>query len=93
MELDEAPQDCYGRAVEELMRYDKRRNAQLVETLECYLDSRSSVAASGRALFIHPNTVRQRLERIESITGLDLHAADLLSLELALKLARLRGGA
>jgi GAF domain-containing protein len=93
MELDEAPQDCYGRAVEELMRYDRRRNAQLVETLECYLDSRSSVAASGRALFIHPNTVRQRLERIESITGLDLHAADLLSLELALKLARLRGGA
>ena len=93
MELDQAPQDSYGRAVEELMRYDRRRNAQLVETLECYLDSRSSVAASGRALFIHPNTVRQRLERIESITGLDLHAADLLSLELALKLARLRGGA
>jgi GAF domain-containing protein len=93
MELDHAPQDSYGRAVEELMKYDRRRNAQLVETLECYLDSRSSVAASGRALFIHPNTVRQRLERIESITGLDLHTADLLSLELALKLARLRGGA
>ena len=93
MELDRAPRDCYGRAVEELMRYDRRRKAQLVETLECYLDSRSSVAASGRALFIHPNTVRQRLERIESITGLDLRAADLLSLELALKLARLRGGA
>ena len=93
MEVDEAPQDCYGRAVEELMKYDRRRNAQLVETLECYLDSRSSVAASGRALFIHPNTVRQRLERIESLTGLDLHAADLLSLELALKLARLCGGA
>ena len=91
MELDQAPQDCYGRAVEELMKYDRRRNAQLVETLECYLDSRSSVAASGRALFIHPNTVRQRLERIERITGLDLRAADLLSLELALKLARLHG--
>ena len=91
MKLDEAPQDCYGRAVAELMKYDRRRNAQLVETLECYLDSRSSVAASGRALFIHPNTVRQRLERIERITGLDLRAADLLSLELALKLARLHG--
>jgi GAF domain-containing protein len=91
MELDQAPQDRYGRAVEELMKYDKRRNAQLVETLECYLDSRSSVAATGRVLFIHPNTVRQRLERIERITGLDLRAADLLSLELALKLARLHG--
>jgi GAF domain-containing protein len=91
MELDQAPQDCYGRAVAELMQYDRRRNAQLVETLECYLDSRSSVAASARALFIHPNTVRQRLERIERLTGLDLRAADLLSLELALKLARLHG--
>ena len=91
MELDQAPQDCYGRAVAELMKYDRRRHAQLVETLECYLDSRSSVAASARALFIHPNTVRQRLERIERITELDLRAADLLSLELALKLARLHG--
>jgi GAF domain-containing protein len=91
MQLDQAPQDCYGRAVAELMKYDKRRHAQLVETLECYLDSRSSVAASARALFIHPNTVRQRLERIERITELDLRGADLLSLELALKLARLHG--
>ena len=53
MELDQAPQDCYGRAVEELMKYDRRRNAQLVETLECYLDSRSSVAASGAGA-VHP---------------------------------------
>jgi DNA-binding PucR family transcriptional regulator len=47
------------------------------------------VAASARALYIHPNTVRQRLERIGQITGLDLRTADLLSLELALKVARL----
>jgi DNA-binding PucR family transcriptional regulator len=47
------------------------------------------VAASARALYIHPNTVRQRLERIERVTGLDLGKEDLLSLELALKLARL----
>jgi len=33
--------------------------------------------------------VRQRLERIERVTGLDLGREDLLSLELALKLARL----
>jgi GAF domain-containing protein len=89
LEIDDAPQDRWGRAVAALMEYDQRRNAQLVETLERFLDARSSVAASARALFIHPNTVRQRLDRIEQITGLDLRAADLLSLELALKLARL----
>jgi GAF domain-containing protein len=89
LNLDDAPHDRYADAVESLMDYDRRRSAQLIETLECYLDSRSSVAASGRELFIHPNTVRQRLDRIERITGLDLRQADLLSLELALKLARL----
>ena len=38
---------------------------------------------------MHPNTVRQRLDRIERVAGLDLPQEDLLSLELALKLARL----
>jgi GAF domain-containing protein len=89
LELDETPHDRYGQAVDELIDYDRRRNAQLVETLERYLGARCSVAESARTLYIHPNTVRQRLERIERITGLDLRSEDLLSLELALKVARL----
>ena len=89
LELEEAPRDRYGQAVDVLLEYDSRRSAQLVDTLETFLGSRSSVAASARDLFIHPNTVRQRLDRIEQITGLDLRSADLLSLELALKVARL----
>jgi DNA-binding PucR family transcriptional regulator len=90
LELDETPHDRYGQAVEELLEYDRRRNTRLVETLERFLGARCSVAASARSLFIHPNTVRQRLERIERITGLDLRQEDLLSLELALKVARLQ---
>ena len=89
LELDEAPHDRYGQAVEALLDYDARRHSQLVETLETYLGTRSSVATSARALYIHPNTVRQRLDRIEQITELKLREADLLSLELALKVARL----
>jgi GAF domain-containing protein len=89
LELDDAPHDRYRRSVEELLQYDRRRGARLVETLERFLADRGSVAASARALYIHPNTVRQRLERIERVTGLDLGKEDLLSLELALKLARL----
>ena len=46
---------------------------------------------SARELFIHPNTLRQRLGRIEELTGLNLDEDDLLSLELAIKLARLHG--
>jgi GAF domain-containing protein len=89
LELEDAPHDRYRQSVEELIEYDRRRGARLVETLERFLADRGSVAASARALYIHPNTVRQRLERIERVTGLDLDKEDLLSLELALKLARL----
>jgi GAF domain-containing protein len=89
LELDDAPHDRYRQSVEELIEYDRKRGARLVETLERFLADRGSVAASARALYIHPNTVRQRLERIERVTGLDLDKEDLLSLELALKLARL----
>jgi GAF domain-containing protein len=89
LELDDAPNDRYGQAVAELIDYDVRRSAQLVETLERFLGARCSVAASARDLYIHPNTVRQRLDRIERVTGLDLREEDLLSLELALKVARL----
>jgi sugar diacid utilization regulator len=89
LELDDAPHDRYRQSVEQLIEYDRRRGARLVETLERFLSDRGSVAASARALYIHPNTVRQRLERIERVTGLDLGKEDLLSLELALKLARL----
>ena len=89
LELDDTPRDRYGQAVEELIAYDTRRNARLVDTLETYLGTRCSIAASARELYIHPNTVRQRLERVERVTGLMLAEEDLLSLELALKVARL----
>ena len=89
LELDEAPRDRYHLSVQELIAYDRRRGARLVETLEQYLADRGSVTASARALYVHPNTVRQRLERIERVAGLDLGSEDLLSLELALKLVRL----
>jgi GAF domain-containing protein len=90
---EEAPRDRYRDAVETLLDYDARRRSHLVETLEEYLRARTGIAATARALFIHPNTLRQRLGRIERLAGLDLASDDLLSLELALKLGRLRRAA
>ena len=88
--LEEAPHDVHCEAVERLMDYDRRRRSQLVATLEQYLRDRRSIATTARALYIHPNTLRQRLDRIEKLSGLDLANEDLLSLELAVKLVRLR---
>jgi hypothetical protein len=88
---DDAPQDRMRAAVDALIAYDSKRRTALLDTLERYLAERRSVIDSARALFIHPNTLRQRLGRIEELTGLQLDDDDLLSLELAIKLARLHG--
>jgi DNA-binding PucR family transcriptional regulator len=81
----------HAAAIATLAAYDAKRRTALLQTLERHLGDRGALAATARTLFIHTNTLRQRLERIESLTGLDLAQEDLLSLELALKLARLQG--
>jgi len=88
---EDAPHDRMRAAVDLLISYDNRRRTALLDTLERYLAERRSVIESARALFIHPNTLRQRLARIEELTGLQLDQDDLLSLELAIKLARMHG--
>jgi DNA-binding PucR family transcriptional regulator len=47
------------------------------------------VASTASALYVHPNTLRQRLARIETITGLDLETEDSLTVEMAMKLLKL----
>jgi DNA-binding PucR family transcriptional regulator len=84
------PDDELRAAVERLVEYDAARHTQLLTTLELFLTSGRSSTTTSRALTVHVNTLRQRLERIESLTGLDLAAQDLLALQLAIKVARLR---
>jgi DNA-binding PucR family transcriptional regulator len=79
-----------------LVGYDRRRGTQLLDTLETYLDHRGNVVGTSRALFIHPNTLRQRLDRIQHESAIDLEHEDWLSLAVAtkvVKLAMLRGSA
>jgi sugar diacid utilization regulator len=47
-----------------------------LRTLEEFLRAHGSVNAVARALFLHRNTVRQRLKRIGELTGADLEDAD-----------------
>lgn len=87
---DGGPRDHLRAAVERVAAYDAERRARLLPTLDEYLAQGRSVAATARALTIHVNTLRQRLERIETLTGLALADEDLLALQLAVKLARVR---
>ena len=61
------------------------RYADLVRTLEVYLKLHGSVNGVARELYLHRNTVRQRLRRIGQLTGAKLSSADdRLALQLAL---------
>jgi DNA-binding PucR family transcriptional regulator len=87
---DGGVRDRYQHALDRLAEYDRRRGTQLLQTLEGYLDGRGNVVGSSRALYIHPNTLRQRLARIERLTDLDLEHEDWLSLAIAVKVVKLR---
>ena len=85
----ERVRDRHADALRVLAEHDRKRNAQLLQTLEEFLRQRGHVGATATALYVHPNTLRQRLRRIEELTGLDARDADWLLLEVALKLQRL----
>jgi GAF domain-containing protein len=81
--------DHHRDALRPLLDYDRQHRSQLFRTLEEYLRQRGRVASTAAALYVHPNTLRQRLARIETITGLDLEREDSLTVEMAMKLLKL----
>jgi purine catabolism regulator len=89
MSLDAGVRDAHRDAVAKLAQYDRDRSTQLLRTLEEFLRRRGSISATSDALYIHPNTLRQRLRRIADLTGLDLRKEDWLMVEIAVKLVTL----
>jgi GAF domain-containing protein len=81
--------DRRGEALQQLARYDRKHSSQLLLTLEEYLRRRGNIAAAAGTLYVHPNTLRQRLRRIQDLTGLDVAREDWLLVEIELKLLRL----
>lgn len=73
-----------------LLAFDAAHNAELLETLECYLRLNGSVAAVAETLSLHRNTVRYRLTQIAELTGYDpALTPDRVQLWLALAVRRL----
>ncbi|WFP16393.1 helix-turn-helix domain-containing protein [Citricoccus muralis] len=57
--------------LEPLRRYDAVHRADLVHTVSAFLDSEGSLQQTAQQLFLHPNTVRKRLHRVEQLVGAD----------------------
>ena len=58
--------------VARLLAYDEDNDSDLTGTLSAWLDALGDVRASAAALFVHPNTLRYRLRRLEEVSGLDI---------------------
>ncbi|MBS1678397.1 MAG: helix-turn-helix domain-containing protein [Actinobacteria bacterium] len=66
--------------------------AQLIETLERYLDLGGDARAAAESLYIHRSSLYGRLHRIEDLADVDLRSGeDRLELHLGLRLWRLAG--
>ncbi len=59
-----------------LIEYDRTRNAELVRTLSEYLERGGSLDQAADTLFIHRSTLKYRLGRIATLTGVDLADPD-----------------
>jgi GAF domain-containing protein/sugar diacid utilization regulator len=88
--VDGGIRDATVDAVGKLAEYDAQRGAQLLATLEEFLRRHGSISATSEALYVHPNTLRQRLRRIGELSGLDLRRDDWLAIEIAVKMVKLR---
>ncbi len=80
------------RALGPLDDYAARRSADLMETLEVFMEAELDRRAAADRLHVHPNTLDYRLRRIEELTELSLSSPnDLALVSLALKQRRLAG--
>jgi sugar diacid utilization regulator len=59
-----------------LLDYDTTKDAQLVETLSCYLECGGNYDLTAKALSLHRSTLRYRLQRLRDISGRDLNDPD-----------------
>ncbi|MEE4542637.1 PucR family transcriptional regulator ligand-binding domain-containing protein [Streptomyces sp. V4-01] len=77
-----------ARLLDPLHAYDRRHRAELIPTLEAFLECDGSWTRCATRLHLHVNTLRYRIGRIEQLTGRDLsRLEDKLDFFLALRMS------
>ncbi len=77
----------YKETLEPLVRYDKEKDSDLVETLKRYFECGSNLKKVSEEMYTHYNTVIYRMQRIKEITALNLDDPNQrLNVQIALKI-------
>ena len=69
----EVLEQYYYSALGGIIEYDRINNSDLTGTLETYLEKSCNVTVTAETLFIHRNTLKYRLRKIEELLQCDLH--------------------
>ncbi|MEU3019206.1 GAF domain-containing protein [Nocardiopsis sp. NPDC007018] len=64
------------RVIGPVVEWDARHHSDLTGTITALAGSGGSVTRAARVLYVHPNTVKQRLERVTSLLGEDWRSAE-----------------
>lgn len=76
-----------GDVIGALIDHDRKHDGALIATLRAYFDADCGQQKAAQQLFVHPKTMRYRLERIQALSGLDLRRhEDRLRADLALRI-------
>ncbi|MDD3229943.1 MAG: PucR family transcriptional regulator ligand-binding domain-containing protein [Oscillospiraceae bacterium] len=61
--------EFYHEILDTLLQYDKDNHTEFTKTLEIYFQEGENTVSASNALYIHRNTLKYRLHRIEEILG------------------------
>ena len=79
------------RSLARIHEYDAQNRTNLYSTAQVYVEQRMEIAATAKALFQHPNTVRYRLQKIQKLMGMEDDAMFAPMISLTISLARILG--
>jgi len=81
----------FDKVVEQIAKYDEERGTDFLLTLEIYTDELANAQIAAKKMYVHRNTLRQRLLKIEDLWEVDLSDSNsLINLHVAIKGLRLR---
>ncbi len=90
--LKEELQSFYNSTLKDLVEYDRKRDTELVKTLQVYFDTNGNLKRMSELLFTHYNTILYRINRIKEITAKNLELEhDRYGLQTALKIMNILG--